>query len=238
MEQNGGEPIGGGPMLHHHDGAQPSGAGATGHAAARMTAMSPGQWIGMWMLMSGAMMIPAVIPAIRHLAFNSLRRRVRRSVAVFLIAYLGGWFLFGLVAFGVLYVLRGVLSNAAMLEAALALLVVWTFLPVQGRFRRLCHKSVPLPPRGWRADLGCAKFGISQTRACIGLCWPLMLVMALQLGAGAGWMIVLAAAVLIWKYIPRRYRVTLPSLSSWRLAHARTAAETMPTVQAVKIRSA
>jgi hypothetical protein len=41
-----------------------------------------------------------------------------------------------------------------------------------------------------------------------------MLVMALQMGGGIAWMITLAALVIVWKYLPRRYR---PTLNAWTL---------------------
>ena len=167
-------------------------------------------WLGMWTLMSVAMMVPTIIPAIRHVAANSLRRRAGRSIAVLVSTYLTGWFVFGLAALTWLTVLRWfAVPPWAMLLGVVLIGMIWFVLPVQKRVRRACHKSVPLPPTGWRAVRGCVHFGARQALACVGICWPLMLVMAMQMNGGIVWMIILAALVIVWKYLPRRYRPTL-----------------------------
>jgi predicted metal-binding membrane protein len=242
-----GDQLGGAPMGQHHHGAErasgdggsagPAGGmvhAASDESAGQGTGKSVGPWMAVWMLMSVAMMIPAVVPAVRHVTLNSLRRRAPRAVAAFLITYLGAWVGFGFVMFAALGVLRGRLSERVLLGIALAIMLAWALLPFQIRYRRGCHRSVPLPLQGWRADVGCMKFGMRQAQACVGLCWPLMLIMALQLDAGMEWMIAVSAAVLVWKYAPRKYRPTLPSPAAWRLVHARTPAETMPELSRIQ----
>lgn len=177
--------------------------------------MSIGVWLGMWTLMCAAMMIPTVIPAIRHVAANSLRRRAGRSIVVLAGTYLAGWVVFGLVALAFLTVVRWLGVPAwVMLFGVILIAVIWFVLPVQKRYRWACHKSVPLPPTGWRAVRGCAEFGIRQALACVGICWPLMLLMALQMDGSIVWMFSVAAVVTVWKYLPRRDRRRL----SWAIA--------------------
>lgn len=190
--------------------------GGPGHAhdhhvhGAPHDAMAPGAWLGMWLLMCVAMMVPAIVPAIRHVAVNSLRRRAGRSVAILLGTYLVGWFAFGLLALAVVGLLHTLaLPDGVPLGAAIAVALVWPVLPVQERLRWACHRTVPLPPTGWRSVRGCTHFGARQAWACIGICWPLMLVMALQMEAGMAWMVALSALVIGWKYLPRRYRPML-----------------------------
>ena len=191
-------------------------ASGSGDLVAQTSGMSIGMWLGMWTLMCVAMMIPTVIPAIRHVAANSLRRRAGRSIAVLVGTYLTGWFIFGLVALTSLTLVRWLGVPAwAMLLSVILIGMIWLVLPVQSRLRRACHKSVPLPPTGWRAVRGCAEFGTRQALACVGICWPLMLLMAVHLDGGIGRMIILAALVVVWKYLPRRYR---PTLGAWATA--------------------
>jgi predicted metal-binding membrane protein len=190
--------------------------GSVSGLIAETSGMSIGMWLGMWTLMCAAMMIPTVIPAIRHVAANSLRRRAGRSIAVLVGTYLAGWFVFGLVALALLTLVRWLDVPAwVMLLSVILIGILWLVLPVQRRFRWACHKSVPLPPTGWRAVRGCARFGCRQALACVGICWPLMLLMALQLNASIIWMFALAALVTVWKYLPRRYR---PTLRTWAVA--------------------
>ena len=39
-----------------------------------------------------------------------------------------------------------------------------------------CHRSIPLAPRGWRADRDCIRFGALIGTRCLVSCWALMLV--------------------------------------------------------------
>jgi predicted metal-binding membrane protein len=198
----------------HHAVVVPDSGSARG-LIAETSGMSIGMWLGMWTLMCAAMMIPTVIPAIRHVAANSLRRRAGRSIAVLVGTYLTGWLVFGLVALAFLTVVRWLGVPAwVMLLSVILIGIIWLVLPLQKRYRWACHKSVPLSPTGWRAVRGCAQFGTRQAFACVGICWPLMLLMALQMDGSIVWMFTLAALVTVWKYLPRRYRRTL----TWAVA--------------------
>jgi predicted metal-binding membrane protein len=203
---------------HDHGSQQTSGvphSGSAGGLIADSSTMSIGMWLGMWTLMCVAMMVPTIIPAIRHVAANSLRRRAGRSVAVLVGTYLSGWFVFGLAALTWLTVMRWLgVPSVVMLLSVVVIGMTWLVLPVQKHFRWVCHRTVPLPPTGWRAVRGCVHFGARQALGCIGICWPLMLVMALQLNRSILWMTTLAALVIVWKYLPRRYR---PTLNTWAL---------------------
>lgn len=150
------------------------GAGAHG--------MTAPHHLGMWALMCVATMLPATLPALAHVAVNSLRRRRRRAMATFAAVYLGVW-----IAFGGLVLALAPLWSAppagVPLAAALALAAGWQFTVGKRRALRDCHRSVPLPPRGWRATAAAARFGLRNGGACVGSCWALMLAMAAAGGA-------------------------------------------------------
>jgi hypothetical protein len=131
-----------------------------------------------WLLMAVAMMVPLTIFSIRLTAARSLWRRRDRAVAGFLIGYLGLWFLVG--------------SPLAVLEVAVrfdrwihvlpwlgatgfAVAAVWQLAPTKSRALRSCHRTMPLAPRGWRADWDCVRFGWLIAGQCLTNCWPLML---------------------------------------------------------------
>lgn len=158
--------------------------------------------MAMWALMCAAMMLPSALPAVRHVAANSLRWRRGRAVAQFAAAYLAVWIAFG----GVVLPLRQLLTERAtattVLAGTLGAAAVWHVLPYRRRFVRDCHRGVPLRPRGWAANLSCLRFGVRHGRACIGSCWPSMLVMAAVPAAPLLWMIVLATAVTTAKWQP------------------------------------
>jgi predicted metal-binding membrane protein len=184
--------------------------GSTGNLVAGTAGMSIGMWLAMWALMCAATMIPTVIPAIRHVAANSLRRRAGRSIAVLVGTYLTGWFAFGLIALAFVTLLRWLVVPGWVMVLGVAVIgMCWLVLPVQKPVRWACHKSVPLPPTGWRAIRACAHFGARQLLACLGICWPMMMLMALEMNGSVLWMITLAAVVTAWKYLPRKYQPRL-----------------------------
>lgn len=175
----------------------------------------------LWVLMCVATMIPAALPAVRHVAVNSLRWRRQRAITGFLVAYLGAWTAFGLVALPLLTLVERALPRWSLIVATTVFAVVWQVLPPLVTFRRRCHQTVPLPLRGWPAHAGCLRFGLRHGLACLGVCGPLMLLMALLLHAHQHWMvlllwmILLSTLVLAAKLAPRRWR---PRVLSFRSA--------------------
>ncbi len=157
------------------------GPGGSGGAAAQVLAGMP-----MWSLMALAMMLPVALPATSHVATNSMRRRRGRAVVEFLVAYLALWLAFGVLALLLLAMLP--LDRAAVLLAAvLGLAAAWQLSPAKRWAINRCHRTSPLPPRGWRASLGTARFGFLHGGACVASCWPLMLVMAVAPSARLAW---------------------------------------------------
>lgn len=151
-----------------------------------------------WTAMTAAMMLPASWPAARHVGRNSLRWRRHRAVAEYVAGYLAVWAAVGVV------VLLATDGHRLTPAAALALAATWQTTPWQASFLRDCHRTVPLPPTGWRAAAGALRFGVRNGRACAGACWALMLTMAVTPGdAALPWTVVLAGAVAAGKLLPR-----------------------------------
>jgi predicted metal-binding membrane protein len=166
-------------LLHEaarHDGGR-SGAmdahlGHPGHgieASHMVVSLSPLDLLA-WVVMVVAMMVPLVWPAARHVGLNSLRWRRQRAISMFLTMYVAVWTIFGVVvllAFGLLPI-----PGTPALGAALIVAALWQLTPQQLYFRWACHRTVPLPPRGWPAVVGDFRFGLRQGLACVGVCWP------------------------------------------------------------------
>ncbi|MFF3064569.1 DUF2182 domain-containing protein [Oerskovia sp. NPDC057915] len=130
----------------------------------------PGAW-GHWGLMIVAMMLPGLVPPVRHAAFASPRRRRHRTTALFVAAYLSLWMVVGLgVTFAVGVLRPGVMAAAAVLVAASA----WELTPVVRRALARCHRSVPLGTEGSTADVAALRFGWFHARACAITCAPFM----------------------------------------------------------------
>ena len=145
--------------------------------------------IGGWALMSVAMMVPVTLPAVRHVGLNSIRRRRRWAMAVYVASYLAVWVMFGVLALGLVWALRSTgtwstgawstgLGDHQLVVGALVIATGWQLTTWKRRAVVACQRTVPLPPAGWRADYGCAHFGVQQAGRCVISCWPLMLLMA------------------------------------------------------------
>ncbi len=152
--------------------------------------------IGGWALMSVAMMVPVTLPAVRHVGLNSIRRRRRWAMAVYAASYLAVWVMFGVLALGLVWALRSTgawstgLDDHQLVVGALMIATGWQLTTWKRRAVVACQRTVPLPPTGWRADYGCAHFGVQQAGRCVISCGPLMLLMAV---VGHSSLVVMAA---------------------------------------------
>jgi predicted metal-binding membrane protein len=160
-----------------------------------------------WVLMTVAMMGPAALIAIRHTGLNSLRWRRRRAIAEFSAAYLTVWIAFGLLAQVASTFVPGV-PGPAMLATVLAAAAAWQLSPFKRRFLRGCHRSFPLPPRGWRAEKGALRFGLRNGLYCFGTCWCLMLVMVAAPGGQLLWTAGLTGIITAERLLPRPRNTT------------------------------
>lgn len=178
------------------------------HRASGPHAMTAPHHVGMWAAMSAAMMLPASLPALAHVAVNSLRRRRRRAMALFAGVYLGIWLAFG----GLVLALSPLwtrVDEALALGVVLALAAAWQLTRWKLVALRACHRSVPLPPFGRRADAAVVRFGVRNGSACVGSCWAMMLAMGVaSAGAMLPAMVVLTALVTTEKLARRPRRAT------------------------------
>jgi predicted metal-binding membrane protein len=152
----------------------------------------------MWGLMALAMMVPTALPAVHHVAGKSLYWRRRRAPAEFLAVFLGLWIVFGVLALRVLSSWRPAASEMAF-PIALGAAALWQLTPLKLRALRACHRSRPLPPRGWRASAGVVVFAFHNGLACLASCWVMM---GAAVVSGPGrllWMGVLSAAMTVEK---------------------------------------
>src|SRR4029077_832088 len=71
---------------------------------------------------------------------------------------------------------------------ALALAALWQLTPLKRKAMLACHRSRPLPPRGWRARAGGVDFAVHNGGACSAPCWAMSLAAPLAGPASLLWM--------------------------------------------------
>jgi len=159
-----------------------------------------GNQLVLWVLMAGAMMVPLSVPAVDHVAVNSLRRRRRRSIVTFLTAYLGIWVLFGVLGLALVLAwdswASGSFSEPVLPAISLLVAAGWQLSPARRRLMARCHKPVPLPASGWRATAGTIRFGLSHGVRCVSVCWAAMLVMVTVTTGHLLWTVLLTIVIL------------------------------------------
>ena len=167
-----------------------------------------GWYLGIWVTMTAAMMLPSAAPMV--LAYSSFSRS-RRSGS-FVAGYLAAWTLFGLAAYGVYRLVAGAGVRLAPLGARRAL-----------RRRRRPRSRRPLPAhaaqgglpaplpravrylvRGWREGrLGALRMGAEHGLFCVGCCWGLMLALFALGVMSLFWTAVAAAVIFAEKVLPQ-----------------------------------
>jgi hypothetical protein len=151
-----------------------------------------------WMLMVAAMMLPLQIAAVRLTAERSLWSRRHRAIVLYLVGYLSVWALAGLPLAWTFTALAIPHRIDWMMGAAIGFFVAaaWIVSPWKPLAARMCHRTLPLSPTGWRADRDCLGYGWIAGCGCAFNCWPLMLVcwlsshsfVAMIFGFALGWM--------------------------------------------------
>lgn len=177
--------------LHPHTGQEPFMAGLAG-----------------WIVTATAMMVPGALADVRRVALSSMWPRRRRTVVVFLGAYLTVWTGFGALALAALPLL-GV--GAGVLLAAAA---AWELTRGKWRALRRCHLLEPLPPRGNRADAACAGQGLRYGARCVTSCWAPMLAMAAAGHLAVALMALLTVVITVEKTVVRSARLRSPAAAT------------------------
>jgi predicted metal-binding membrane protein len=158
--------------------------------------------IATWSVMVVAMMLPGTVPAIRHVAVNSLRPRRRRAIALFVEVYLSVWIAFGGLVVAASAVWASI-DGATVSAVALALAAAWQLTGSKRRALHDCHRSSPLPPRGRRATAGVLRFASINALACVRSCWAMMLAMGAARSMMLFWMVAITGIVTAEKLAER-----------------------------------
>ncbi|MBX3210942.1 MAG: DUF2182 domain-containing protein [Labilithrix sp.] len=164
-----------------------------------------------FMLMTTAMMLPTIVGFVRVTAFRSMAHRRHRSVALFVLGYFVPWLGVALVVLALRF--APVARSGVAVATSFALAAIWFVTPWRARLVVACHRTLPLVPLGWRADLSALRYGLLVGGPCTLACSALMVACALSdhhpLALAGG-------AVLVWlersSFRPRPKRVGAAAL--------------------------
>ena len=147
-----------------------------------------GFFVGLWVVMMAAMMLPGAAPAVLRRAHAS---GGARTVPLFVGSYLAIWALVGVAVYA-LYRPHGSVGAGAIVIAA----GVYEVTPLKRHFRRRCRDSVR---SGWEFGLCCAGSSIG------------LMLMLVALGVmSIPWMCVIAVLVLAQKLLPAKAAIDVP----------------------------
>ena len=175
---------------------------------------------GGWAVMLMAMMGPALLPAARHVALNTLDPR--RTVPCFVLAYLSVWTVFAAAAgTGNLLIVQWIGTSAGASQSGsfvaagvIAAAAAWQLTPIKQACLRSCRAGGVLTAAGFRADRHALTFGLRHATACIGSCGPMMLIMLAAQGWYLAWMTLLGGIIWLEKARGRQRRLRLPTAAA------------------------
>jgi predicted metal-binding membrane protein len=187
-------------------------------------------YIGGWVLMTAAMMMPTVLPLLRRFERLTAARADRRVLVGLLIAgYLLVWVAFGLAAHLLDTALHLIIRQSTWLMVngwvvgaiVLAMAGVFQFTRLKYRCLDQCRTPFSFITQYWRGrrpKWNAFVLGGHHGGFCVGCCWAIMLLMFVIGTGNVGYMLVLGAIMALEKNAPWGRRLSRPlgfGLLSW-----------------------
>lgn len=177
-------------------------------------------FIGSWILMTVAMMMPSTLPLIDIFRRLTRPRSDRVTLVALLIAgYLSAWSCLGIVVYAVIGLARfwvgpTVLTRDAFIAALLFIGAgAFQLAPLKDRCLTECRTPLGFVVRRWdgnRPRLASLRTGLAHGAFCIGCCWALMLLMFAFNVASVAWMLALGLVMGIEKNARWGRRIVKP----------------------------
>ena len=180
---------------------------------------SLGWFVGVWVVMMGAMMFPSIAPMVIMYRRVQGGKRERGqaapagATALFVLGYLVSWTAAGLAAYLIHdivssldleflawdeagpYVAGGIIIGAA----------IYQLTPLKDVCLRKCRSPLAFLLTAWRPGrLGAVRMGVEHGTWCVGCCWALMAALFALGVMSIGWMALIAALIATEKLLPLR----------------------------------
>ena len=178
-----------------------------------------GAFLGMWVVMMVAMMLPSLVPMLRRYrqaVDNADETRLGGLTALVGVGYFSVWTVFGMAAFllgvglSAIEMQRPALARAVPIMVGVVVLIAGALQFTAWKARHLaCCREAPEHGRTLSADAGTAwrhglRLGLHCSYCCVGLMAILLVIGVMDLRA----MTVVAAAVTVERFAPAGERVT------------------------------
>jgi predicted metal-binding membrane protein len=189
--------------------------------AGEMRGMDNGPWtglggfgwfVGVWVVMMAAMMLPSVAPTVALYSRMTIRRSPISPLA-FVAGYLLTWAVAGIAAYGIAATATRVggghlmWTNAGrpLAGATLILAAVYEITPLKDVCLGKCRTPLGALLGWWRDGVGGAvRMGVKNGAWCVGCCWALMASLFALGVMNVSWMAVVAALIAVEKTLPWR----------------------------------
>ena len=178
-------------------------------------------FLGVWVTMMAAMMLPAAAPMTLVFQLQSSERERRGQglvpTWVFVVGYLAVWTVYGLAAYGLyrLVVDAGIgflawdRAGPYIAGGAVALAGLYELTPVKSVCLRHCRSPLHFVVGRWRPGRpGAFLMGAEHGTYCVGCCWGLMIVLFALGVMSLLWMVVVATLIFAQKVLPAGLRLT------------------------------
>ena len=174
-----------------------------------------GWFLGVWVTMMAAMMLPSAAPVVLLFARVNAQRsgqgRAFVSPWIFVLGYLAVWTVFGVFAYGGYAVVAAAENGFLAWDhagpwvagGAVAAAGMYQLTPLKSICLRHCRGPMHFLLHGWREGRrGAVRMGVEHGAYCVGCCWGLMLALFAVGVMSVFWMGVVAAVVFAEKVLP------------------------------------
>jgi len=168
-------------------------------------------FIGAWVVMMAAMMLPSAAPLV--LLYRGAGADGRAANTVPLVAgYLFVWAVFGAGVYGAQQALAAVVNSSPALgdgrpyavAGILAMAGVYQFTPLKQACLRQCRSPLDFLMHRWRGPgaFEALRLGAEHGAYCVGCCWGLMTVLVIAGAMSLVWVVLIALIVFVEKLMP------------------------------------